>query len=168
MSSPINYDSDTLDTITIDALGTADISALSNTMMGPYTLNSPHIGATVGGLTYPTSAPTYGNITIGNASSNVGSGQYLYSNGTTGANWASINANTTQPSIKVSGDADFEGKVKIKGQDLGEFMETISKRLAILVPDPKKLEHFEALKKAYNHYKTLEALCEVPKKEEEK
>ena len=168
MSSPINYDSDTLDTITIGALGTADISALSNTMMGPYTLNSPHIGATVGGLTYPTSAPTYGNITIGNASSNVGSGQYLYSNGTTGANWASINANTTQPSIKVSGDADFEGRVKIKGQDLGEFMETISKRLAILVPDPVKLEHFEALKKAYNHYKTLEALCEVPKKEEEK
>ena len=25
-----------------------------------------------------------------------------------------------------------------------------------------------AVKKAYNHYKTLEALCEVPKKEEEK
>jgi hypothetical protein len=44
-------------------------------------------------------------------------------------------------------------------------METISKRLAILVPDPDKLEHFEALKKAYNHYKTLEALCELPTKE---
>jgi hypothetical protein len=42
-------------------------------------------------------------------------------------------------------------------------MEAMSKRLAILVPDPDKLEHFEALKKAYDHYKLLEALCEIPK-----
>jgi hypothetical protein len=41
-------------------------------------------------------------------------------------------------------------------------METISNRLAILQPDPAKLEHFAALKKAYEHYKTLEALCEIP------
>jgi hypothetical protein len=46
-------------------------------------------------------------------------------------------------------------------------METISKRLSILVPDPEKLAHFEALKKAYEHYKTLEALCQMPKKDEE-
>lgn len=76
--------------------------------------------------------------------------------------------NNHQPSsLNVKGDAEFEGKVKVNGQDLGEFMETISKRLAILVPDPAKLEHFEALKKAYNHYKTLEALCELPKEEKE-
>jgi hypothetical protein len=77
--------------------------------------------------------------------------------------------NNHQPSsLKVQGDAEFEGKVKINGQDLGKFMETIAKRLSILVPDPEKLEHFEALKKAYNHYKTLEALCEIPKEEEDK
>ena len=165
MSSPINYDSDTLDTITIDALGTADISALSNTMMGPYTLNSPHIGGALGALTYPTSAPTYGNITFGPG----GSGSYL-TNNSTGNNWATITnagagGTTGSGTFQVKGDAVFEGKVKINGQDLGEFMETISKRLAILVPDPAKLEHFAALKKAYNHYKTLEALCELPIKE---
>ena len=33
--------------------------------------------------------------------------------------------------------------------------------LNILVPDPKKLEKFEALQKAYEHYKHLEKLCEL-------
>jgi hypothetical protein len=35
----------------------------------------------------------------------------------------------------------------------------MEQRLAILVPDPAKLEKFEALKKAYEHYKTMESLC---------
>ena len=67
--------------------------------------------------------------------------------------------------MSVTGDAEFEGDVKIKGISIAKALEDIQKRLAILVPDPAKLEHFEALKKAYNHYKTLEALCELPIKE---
>jgi hypothetical protein len=47
------------------------------------------------------------------------------------------------------------------------MLATIEKRLAILTPDPAKLEHFEALQKAYDHYKTLEALCEVPEKKDD-
>lgn len=47
-----------------------------------------------------------------------------------------------------------------------ERLETIEKRLNILVPDPKKLEKFEALKKAYEHYKHLEQLCEIQDEEE--
>jgi hypothetical protein len=86
---------------------------------------------------------------------------------TNGTNWNNISTNTKSPSIKVSGDAEFEGRVKINGQDLAQFMETMSKRLAILVPDPAKLEHFEALKKAYDHYKLMEALCELPKETKE-
>jgi len=82
-------------------------------------------------------------------------------------NWNTFSTGSTQPSIKVSGDAEFEGKVMINKRDLGEFMEAMSKRLAILVPDPEKLEHFEALKKAYDHYKLLEALCELPKETKE-
>jgi hypothetical protein len=46
-------------------------------------------------------------------------------------------------------------------------MTKMEQRMAILVPDPAKLEHFEALQKAYAHYKTLEALCEIPKPTEE-
>jgi len=111
------------------------------------------------------------SITISNSSSNYGavgsSGSFLTS-GLNGTSWSNVNwpgnVNPT-PGLKVNGDAEFEGKVMINGRNISEFMETISKRLAILVPDPAKLEHFEALKKAYEHYKTLEALCEVPKEE---
>ncbi len=69
--------------------------------------------------------------------------------------------------FKVNGDAEFDGDIKWKGRSLGEMLETIEKRLSILQPDPEKLEHFEALRKAYEHYKMLEKLCELPKKENE-
>jgi hypothetical protein len=52
--------------------------------------------------------------------------------------------------------------VIIDGRSMRDFMESMEKRMAILVPDPKKLEHFQSLQKAYAHYKTLEALCELP------
>ena len=71
-------------------------------------------------------------------------------------------------SLHVKGDATFDGDIKWKGRSLGDMFQAIEERLAILVPDPEKLEHFEALKKAYEHYKVLEALCQVPKKEESK
>ena len=54
-----------------------------------------------------------------------------------------------------------EGDIKIGGRSLKTFMDTMEKRMAILQPDPKKLEKFEALKKAYEHYKHLERLCEI-------
>jgi len=69
--------------------------------------------------------------------------------------------------LSVNGDANFEGDVKIKGVSIAKTLEDIQSRLAILVPDPAKLEHFEALKKAYNNYKTLEALCDLPKETKE-
>lgn len=69
---------------------------------------------------------------------------------------------SNNPGLTCSGDANFEGDVKIKGISIAKTLEDINKRLAILVPDPAKLEHFAALKKAYDHYKVLEALCELP------
>ena len=103
------------------------------------------------------------NIGIGSAA-----GNYITSSGLNGYNWG-INTNTaSNPStLKVDGNAEFEGDVKIKGVSLYETLDTITKRLAILVPDPAKLEHFEALQKAYNNYKTLEALCDLPKETKE-
>ena len=59
--------------------------------------------------------------------------------------------------ITVPEDAD----IKIGDRSLKTFMNTVEKRLAILQPDPRKLEKFEALKKAYEHYKHLESLCEI-------
>lgn len=111
-----------------------------------------------------TTAPIYTSSVVGGSgaytiSTNSGTnGTYLHSSNTWGG-ISSINSNTS--GISVKGDADFDGDVKLKGKSLCDWMATMEKRLAILVPDPKKLEKFEALQKAYNHYKMLEALCEI-------
>lgn len=114
----------------------------------------------------------YGQITIGSLTSsilgpypsyNVGAigtnGSYNYTTNGTAGSWSNI---SSTPGLTCSGDANFEGDVKIKGVSIAKALDDINKRLAILVPDPAKLEHFEALKKAYDHYKLLEALCELP------
>lgn len=62
-------------------------------------------------------------------------------------------------SLVVSGNADFAGRVIIQGQDISEILEKINSRLAILTPDSKLLDKYTALQEAYDHYKTLEALC---------
>lgn len=109
---------------------------------------------------------TSNTFTIGNTAS---TGAYLYSgmNGTSWANLTTSSNPSNPPSLSVTGEANFEGDVKIKGVSIAKMLDDIQSRLAILVPDPAKLEHFEALKKAYNNYKTLEALCDLPKEPKE-
>ena len=150
------------DTITVDtsALSDSDVY-LDIDSMSTYNISNYSIGAIGSTASFSTTSGMNGT-----------SGSYLTSNTASGTSWVTNNtspwsigsSNTTpSPGLKVTGNAEFEGKVMINGRNISEFMETISKRLAILVPNPEKLEHFEALKKAYEHYKTLEALCEVPK-----
>lgn len=81
-----------------------------------------------------------------------------------GYNWNTIpsknNVNIHSGGIALSADAD----IMIGGRSMKKMLEGIEQRLSILVPDPKKIERYEALKQAYEHYKTLEALCnEEPK-----
>jgi hypothetical protein len=127
-----------------------------------------------GGTTYTTTntgAGGYGPITvnaggtggsaISTSSLNGTSGAYLTSNGTWGTSPTfSVNSITTTPGIQVKGNAEFDGDITVQGKSLTKWMETMEKRLAILVPNPKKLKQYEALQKAYKHYKMLEALCE--------
>jgi hypothetical protein len=90
--------------------------------------------------------------------------------GGTASAWSSSMSSYTSSSsgnLRVRGDAEIEGDIKWQGRSLTEMFNNIERRLAILVPDPNKLEQFEALKKAYNHYKVLEALCELPKNNNE-
>jgi hypothetical protein len=131
------YDS-TYDTVT---MGTGGIDTITLTGSSGISITSPMTTTYTSPYTFTTSGTA------------VGTG-YITSNGT----WTN---NASAPSIQVTGDADFDGDVKLKGKSLTSWMETMEKRLAILVPDPKKLEKFEALQKAYNHYKMLEALCDV-------
>ena len=98
--------------------------------------------------------------TIGSA----GNGSNYYTTGTGGYTF-----NTTTPSVNITSDGiDMASgtDIKVDGKSLKEFMNKMEERLAILVPDPKKLEQFAALKKAYEHYKLMESLCQEPPKEE--
>ena len=112
-----------------------------------------------------TTLDSLSSLTIGNYSSiNYSStaSPYLFS-GSNGISYGTISTSMTSSPLTVTGDATFDGDIKWKGRSLGDMMEKIEKRLSILTPDPEKLEHFSALQKAYDHYKMLEKLCELPK-----
>jgi len=126
----ITLDMSSLDTITI-----SDFSSMANT------------------ITLPSSAYSIGGAGIGysvNTQWATGTNSYTFTN-------------TAVPqTVSITGDGiDMAAgtDIKIDGQSLKEFMKKMEQRLAILVPDPAKLEKFEALKKAYEHYKTMESLC---------
>jgi len=123
-------------------------------------------GAT-GSTTYTTAGATVGGITtipIGNVTIGSGNSPYTYSSGTTWTTSPIYTTGSNGSSIKVTGDAEFDGDVKIKGHSLMKLLEKMEDRLAILIdPDPEKLEKFAALKKAYENYKLLEKLCQEEK-----
>ena len=66
---------------------------------------------------------------------------------------------TSSTSLRCDGDIDCGGELRIKGRNIVELLDKIEDRLAILVPNEEKLKKFEALRKAYDHYKLIEKLC---------
>ena len=112
-------------------------------------------------ITLPSTTITNGGYTIGSASST------MYTTGAGSYNWNNVNAS---PSVNITGagiDMAAGTDISIDGKSLKEFMNKLEERLAILIPDPKKLEQFAALKKAYEHYKLMESLCQEQPKEQE-
>jgi hypothetical protein len=139
-----NTMSNGFDTITITGSG-SDFSSFGTTITLPtptYSYNS--MGTTVGGIINGSGSSWNAITSIGNNVPNV---------------------NIDSSGIDIKDGAD----IKIGDRSLKEFMTKMEQRLAILVPDPDKLEKFEALKKAYEHYKTMESLCfDEPIEEEPK
>ena len=141
-----------MDKTMIGAIGSSQLDDfLSNDTI---TIDTSQITSQMSNYVYSDPTYSYGNITICSSSGLNGS-------------WSSNPLVTNSSGLHVTSDAMFEGDVKIKGVSILETLDKIEKRLSILRPDPEKLAHFESLKKAYEHYKTLEALCELPTKEEE-
>jgi len=164
-----NKDSITFDDIEID-LG--DYGAQASTMidtLDTITLTgSSDQYSSINTITLPSSTFTYGGNTIGNITT-INNSNNQWTTGTSGytinsGNWNSpstVNINTD--GIDMAAGTD----IKIDGKSLKSFMDKMEERLAILVPDPAKLEKFEALKKAYEHYKLMEKLCqELPQEED--
>ena len=140
----------------ISALDTEQISTLEIKDLSDLNLDTISIDTTLN---------NYGTGLSG-AGQYAAAGNYvLNTNGTNPAwnplSWPSITSSgsTIDNSLSVKGDAEFEGDVKIKGHSILHLLKKIEDRLAVLQePDPEKLEKFAALKKAYDHYKTLERL----------
>ena len=60
------------------------------------------------------------------------------------------------PGLKVNGDAEFDGDVKIKGVSISETLEKIEDRLAILHPNEELEEKWERLRELRREYIELE------------
>ena len=106
-------------------------------------------------ITLPSTTINSG-YTIGSAGGNY------YATGNSGGYNTSPSVNITSGGIDMAAGTD----ITVDGKSLKEFMNKMEERLAILVPDPAKLEQFAALKKAYEHYKLMEKLCQEPPKED--
>jgi hypothetical protein len=118
-------------------------------------------------LTGTDSSPTYTISSPGNVSgglywglngTSANPGQVLTSNGTN-TSWSNITL--AEPDIKgatlkVNGNADFDGEVTIKGKSLTDMLEKIEERLAILHPNEKLEDKWDELKELGRRYKELE------------
>jgi hypothetical protein len=122
--------------LTIGAVGTDTIS------LGDYSYD---LSSSMNSGTYTYQQP----ITISNTTGSYGQ---ILSTGTNGLNWSDI----PNPGLKVNGNAEFDGDVKIKGKSITEMFDKIEERLAILHPNEKLEEKWEELKELSKRYKELE------------
>lgn len=97
---------------------------------------------------------TYYNLTQPAAS-------YTYTTATNSSGaWGSYTVDNTsiKPStLKVTGDAEFEGDLKIQGKSLKESLDRIEERLAILRPNEELEEKWDQLRGLRKLYMELEA-----------
>jgi hypothetical protein len=143
-----------VDTLEVPSIPSIDLAALTGlTSFSPLTTADV---TSFNNMNYTTSGfyNSYGNVVISSGTGSATTNPYFYT--TPNATWSTISPSS---GLHVKDDATFEGDIKWKGRSLGKLMEKIEDRLAILQePDPERLEKFAALKKAYDHYKTLERL----------
>lgn len=136
----------TCDPKDVISIGTIDMSTVTNGGSSWVT----------GSVTTPS---TYTIGPTGTTGYTISSGAGAYSSN---YSYSTSPVNITNNGITMPNTAD----IKIGDKSLSEFMTKMEERLAILVPDPKKLEKFEALKRAYDHYKLMEKLCQEEPKED--
>ena len=122
-------------------------------------------------MSYSLNDNTMNNTYIGNpiSVSTGTAGQVVTTTGNGNLYWGNLNGTTTSfgtitadPSLKgstlkVKGDADFDGEVTIKGKSLTGMLEKIEERLAILHPNEKLEDKWDELKELGKRYKELEA-----------
>lgn len=113
----------------------------ANLALGP----TGHVTIPVNGLGASTS------VMITGGGGGGGSGAYIMNN--SGWNTASTNIQST---LKVSGDAVFDGDITVKGRSVFETLEKIEERLAILVPNVRLEQDWKELQDLRMQYLELE------------
>jgi hypothetical protein len=137
-----------------------DMTMMSSAMSSD-SIDTITLTGTSGSPTYTISSPgnVSGGLYWGLNGTSANPGQVLTSNGTN-TSWSNITL--AEPDIKgatlkVNGNADFEGEVTIKGKNLTDMLEKIEERLAILHPNEKLEDKWDELKELGRRYKELEA-----------
>lgn len=90
----------------------------------------------------------------------ISNGSYIFDNATT------ITSSNTymKPKLDVLGDAHISGKLYAGGRDIGETLDKIEERLAILKPNIELESRWEQLRELRKQYLELEA--DILQKEE--
>ena len=128
-------------------------------------MSYPNYNNTMIGDSFDTS--TSGTVTIPNNTSSgslywglngtsASPGQVLTSTGTS-TGWITSDPSLKGSTLKVNGDADFDGEVTIKGKNIADMFSKIEERLAILHPNPELEDRWDELKELGKRYKELEA-----------
>jgi hypothetical protein len=100
----------------------------------------------------PTSGVTIGGQVLGGGT--VSTPITVGGGAGSGYTWGTA-TNKTSGTIKLEGpDSD----ILVQGKSMKAWMDAVEQRLCILEPKPELLEKYNALKQAYEHYKTLEAI----------
>ena len=121
------------------------------------------VGGGGGGSSGVTTITTNNTGTAFNQSAVVGgSGTYL-SSGTSGPMWVGTTQNAN---IKVTGNNPtiHTDKNSINLDEVADLVKILKERLLVIIPDFEKHEKYAALKKAYDHYKLIEAMVQEEKK----
>ena len=106
---------------------------------------------------YPPTQQVY--TTTGTTITTGTSGQYLYSNGTSPV-WTDtigVASHQNHGTLRVQGDAVFEGDIKLNGKSLDKTLTKLEERLAILHPNEKLEVKWENLRELRKQYMELEA-----------
>ena len=135
------------DTVTVTGWDSTLTTSLSSSMYPSATLGAVGSVGTVGATLSTTNT---GSLLWNNPTYTAT--PYTVSNTTTG--WTTYN-NAAQV-LKVSGNAEFEGDVKIKGVSLDDRLTAIEERLGILRPNNDLEGKWEKLKALGDEYRRLE------------
>lgn len=136
--------------LTTNGTGLTGWSLPSSLGSGGYTINNGGGGYTISATP---STPALSTSISAGGTTTWNTSPYTYNDTITLGDYKISAGNDA---LNVTGDANFQGDIKLKGKSLTEVLDNIEQRLAILRPNPKLEEKWEKLKELGDEYRRLE------------